>query len=103
MLRVTDLEKSIKYYTEALGMQLVKKKENPEYKYTLAFMAYGPEEDNVVFELTHNWLATVCIETSQLLSPDAHRTQRRRALCTIEASMMLPTPVFHAIVHASER
>lgn len=55
MLRVTDLDKSIKYYTEALGMQLVKKKDNPEYKYTLAFLAYGPEEDNVVFELTHNW------------------------------------------------
>jgi lactoylglutathione lyase len=55
MLRVTDLDKSIKYYTEALGMQLIKKKDNPDYKYTLAFLGYGPEEENVVFELTYNW------------------------------------------------
>ena len=55
MLRVTDLDKSIKYYTEALGMQLLKKKDNPDYKYTLAFLGYGPEEENVVFELTYNW------------------------------------------------
>ena len=55
MLRVTDLDKSIKYYTEALGMQLLKKKDNKDYKYTLAFLAYGPEEENVVFELTYNW------------------------------------------------
>lgn len=55
MLRVTDLDKSIKYYTEALGMQLLKKKDNKDYKYTLAFLGYGPEEENVVFELTYNW------------------------------------------------
>ena len=55
MLRVTDLDKSIKYYTEALGMQLLKKKDNQDYKYTLAFLGYGPEEENVVFELTYNW------------------------------------------------
>lgn len=55
MLRVTDLEKSIKYYTECLGMQLLRTRENPEYKYTLAFLAYGPEEENTVFELTYNW------------------------------------------------
>ena len=55
MLRVTDLDKSIKYYTECLGMRLLRKRENPEYKYTLAFLAYGPEEESTVFELTYNW------------------------------------------------
>ena len=55
MLRVRDLDRSIKFYTEALGMQLLRKEDNPEYKYTLAFLAYGPEEENVVFELTYNW------------------------------------------------
>lgn len=55
MLRVSDLEKSIKYYTDVLGCQLVKQRDNPEYKYTLAFLAYGPEHENVVFELTYNW------------------------------------------------
>ena len=55
MLRVTDLEKSIKYYTECLGMQLLRTRENPEYKYTLAFLAYGSEEESTVFELTYNW------------------------------------------------
>lgn len=55
MLRVTNLEKSIKYYTEALGMKLLRTKENPEYKYTLAFLGYGPEETHPVVELTYNW------------------------------------------------
>ena len=41
MLRVTDLDASIKYYTEALGMTLLKKKDNEQYKYTLAFLSYG--------------------------------------------------------------
>eukprot|EP00884_Botryococcus_braunii_P010067 jgi/Botrbrau1/19061/Bobra.0100s0085.1 len=58
MLRVTDLDKSIQYYTEALGMKLLRKRDNPEYKYTLAFLAYGPEEENTVFELTYNWGVT---------------------------------------------
>lgn len=55
MLRVTDLDKAIQYYTEALGLTLIRKRENPEYKYTLAFLGYGPEEENTVFELTYNW------------------------------------------------
>ena len=55
MLRVTDLDRSIKCYTEALGMQLLRKKDNSEFKYTLAVQAYGPEEENVACELTNNW------------------------------------------------
>ena len=57
MLRVTDLDRSIQYYTEALGMKLLRKRDNPEGKYTLAFMAYGPENENTVIELTYNWCA----------------------------------------------
>lgn len=55
MLRVSDLDKSIKYYEECLGMKLLRKRDNPEYKYTLAFMGYGPEESSCVFELTYNY------------------------------------------------
>lgn len=55
MLRVLDLDKSIKFYTEALGCKLLRKRENPEQKYTLAFLAYGEEDDVPVFELTYNW------------------------------------------------
>jgi lactoylglutathione lyase len=57
MLRVTDLDASIQYYTECLGCTLLRKKDNPEYKYTLAFLGYGPEDANCVFELTYNWCA----------------------------------------------
>ena len=55
MLRVGDLERSIKFYTEVLGMKLLRTSENAEYKYTLAFVGYGDESDNAVIELTYNW------------------------------------------------
>lgn len=55
MLRVSNLEKSVEYYEKCLGMKLLRTRENPDYKYTLAFMSYGPEEDSCVFELTYNW------------------------------------------------
>jgi len=55
MLRVADLQKSIDYYQNVLGMQLLRTRENPEYKYSLAFMGYGEEDDNTVIELTYNW------------------------------------------------
>lgn len=55
MLRVSDLQKSIDYYTKVLGMKLLRTRDNPEYKYTLAFLGYGPEEDNCVLELTYNY------------------------------------------------
>lgn len=55
MLRVGDLEKSIAFYTELLGMQLLRKKDFPEGKFTLAFLGYGSESDHTVLELTHNW------------------------------------------------
>ncbi|KRS20648.1 glyoxalase I [Alishewanella sp. WH16-1] len=55
MLRVGNLEKSIAFYTEVMGMKLLRQSENPEYKYTLAFVGYGDESSNAVLELTYNW------------------------------------------------
>lgn len=55
MLRVGDLDKSIAFYTEVLGMQLLRRKDYPEGKFTLAFVGYGNEAENSVIELTHNW------------------------------------------------
>ena len=55
MLRVSDLESSISFYTELLGMELLRKQEFPGGKFTLAFVGYGSEESNTVIELTYNW------------------------------------------------
>jgi len=55
MLRVGDLDKSVKFYTEIFGMQLLRKKDYPEGKFTLAFLGYGDERENTAIELTHNW------------------------------------------------
>ncbi|WP_244847930.1 lactoylglutathione lyase [Caballeronia sp. SL2Y3] len=55
MLRVGDLQRSIDFYTRILGMKVLRQSENPEYKYTLAFVGYGDESENSVLELTYNW------------------------------------------------
>ncbi len=55
MLRVGDLEKSLQFYCDILGMQLLRQKDYPEGKFTLAFVGYGDESDNTVIELTYNW------------------------------------------------
>ncbi|NNF16141.1 MAG: lactoylglutathione lyase [Gammaproteobacteria bacterium] len=55
MLRVGDLDKSVAFYTQVLDMQLLRKSENTAYKYTLAFVGYGPETEQAVLELTYNW------------------------------------------------
>jgi lactoylglutathione lyase len=55
MIRVGDLDKSIAFYTEALGMRLLRKKDYPGGRFTLAFIGYGDEDDTTVIELTHNW------------------------------------------------
>ena len=55
MLRVADLEKSVEFYTKVLGMSELRRSENTEYRYTLAFVGYGEEKDNAVIELTYNW------------------------------------------------
>ena len=55
MLRVGDLEKSLQFYCDILGMKLLRQKEYPEGKFTLAFVGYGDESGNTVIELTYNW------------------------------------------------
>ena len=55
MLRVGDLNRSLVFYTEVLGMKLLRRSENEEYRYTLAFVGYGEEDSQTVLELTHNW------------------------------------------------
>ena len=55
MLRVSDLDKSLDFYTRLLGMRLLRKTDYPSGEFTLAFVGYGTEEDSTVVELTHNW------------------------------------------------
>ena len=55
MIRVNDLEESIKFYSEVLGMKLLREKEYPEAKFSLAFLGYGNETETTVIELTYNW------------------------------------------------
>lgn len=55
MLRVSNLEKSISFYTDVLGMKLLRRNDNEEYRYTLAFVGYQEESEGAVLELTYNW------------------------------------------------
>lgn len=55
MIRVGDLERSIRFYTDVLGMKLIRRHEYPEGRFTLAFVGYGEEKESAVIELTHNW------------------------------------------------
>ena len=55
MIRVGDLDRSIAFYTDALGMKLLRRKDYPDGKFTLAFVGYADENEQAVIELTHNW------------------------------------------------
>ena len=55
MLRVFDLDRSVDFYVNKLGMKLIRKTERPEQRYSLAFVGYGGEDDATVLELTYNW------------------------------------------------
>ncbi|MBY4678989.1 lactoylglutathione lyase [Marinobacterium arenosum] len=55
MLRVTDLQRSIAFYTDILGMELLRSKDYPDGRFTLAFLGYGKESEHTALELTHNW------------------------------------------------
>lgn len=55
MLRVGDLDRSLTFYTEVLGMKLLRRQDYPEGRFTLAFVGFGTEAETAVLELTHNW------------------------------------------------
>ena len=55
MLRVGNLDTSLSFYQEVLGMKLLRRKDYPEGRFTLAFVGYGSEDETAVLELTHNW------------------------------------------------
>lgn len=55
MIRVGDLDRSLRFYTEVLGMRLLRRQDYPEGRFTLAFVGYGDEAEHSVIELTHNW------------------------------------------------
>ncbi len=55
MLRVGDLERSLDFYSNVLGMNILRRKDYPDGRFTLAFVGYGDESSNAVIELTHNW------------------------------------------------
>lgn len=55
MIRVGNLDESLRFYTEVLGMKLLRKKDYPDGKFTLAFIGYGPESEQAAIELTYNW------------------------------------------------
>jgi lactoylglutathione lyase len=55
MLRVNDLDDSLRFYCDVLGMRLLRRKDYPSGRFTLAFVGYGPEENETVVEFTHNW------------------------------------------------
>lgn len=55
MLRVNDLDQSLRFYCDVLGMKLLRRKDYPSGRFTLAFVGYGPEDQQTVLEFTHNW------------------------------------------------
>ena len=55
MIRVSNLEKSLDFYTDVLGMKLLRQQDYPAGEFTLAFVGYGDESETAVLELTHNW------------------------------------------------
>ena len=85
MIRVLDLEKSIDFYTRHLGMKLLRRRDFPDGRFTLAFLGYGDEAGNTVIELTHNWDQAQAYELGSAFGhlavavPDVHRTCERLA------------------------
>ena len=67
MLRVGDLDKSIQFYSDIMGMELLRKHDYESGRFTLAFLGYGEEKDNTVLELTHNWIPTVTRKAKALV------------------------------------
>ncbi len=94
MIRVFDLERSIAFYTELLGMRLMRRTDYPGGEFTLAFVGYGDESDNAVIELTHNWGQTSTYDLGDAFGhiaigvADIHATCARLAA----AGVSIPRP-----------
>jgi lactoylglutathione lyase len=91
MLRVADLERSLRFYTEGLGMQLLRRRDYPSGRFTLAFVGYGPEETTAVLELTHNW-DRQAYERGDAYGHVALAVRNLRSTCEHLARMGVPIP-----------
>lgn len=80
MLRVANLEKSIQFYTQVMGMKLLRQSDNQEYRYTLAFVGYAAESEQAVLELTWNW-DTDCYDMGNAYGHVAFGVEDIYALC----------------------
>ena len=94
MIRVRDLDASLRFYTDLLGMSLLRKRDYPTGKFTLAFVGYGDESNNTVIELTHNWDQTEPYNLGSAFGhlavgvPDVYKTCERLAA----AGVKIPRP-----------
>ena len=94
MIRVRDLDASLQFYTNLLGMKLLRKRDYPTGKFTLAFVGYGDERDNTVIELTHNWDQAEPYSLGSAFGhlavgvPDVYKTCERLAV----AGVKIPRP-----------
>jgi lactoylglutathione lyase len=94
MIRVRDLDASLQFYTDLLGMRLLRKRDYPTGKFTLAFVGYGDETSNTVIELTHNWDQTEPYNLGSAFGhlavgvPDVYKTCERLA----GAGVKIPRP-----------
>jgi lactoylglutathione lyase len=94
MIRVRNLDASLQFYTNLLGMKLLRKRDYPSGKFTLAFVGYGDESNNTVIELTHNWDQAEPYNLGSALGhlavgvPDVYKTCERLAA----AGVKIPRP-----------
>ena len=94
MIRVRDLDASLRFYTDLLGMKLLRKRDYPTGKFTLAFVGYGDESSNTVIELTHNWGQAEPYDLGSAFGhlavgvPDVYKTCERLAA----AGVKIPRP-----------
>ena len=94
MIRVRDLDASLQFYTDLLGMKLLRRRDYPSGKFTLAFVGYGDESSNTVIELTHNWGQAEPYDLGSAFGhlavgvPDVYKTCERLAA----AGVKIPRP-----------
>ena len=92
MLRVRDLDKSIDFYSRHLGMRLLRRKDFPGGRFTLAFLGYGDESANTVLELTHNWDHEGSYEIGSGFGHIAIATSDIHGLCERLGAAGVPVP-----------